>query len=261
MTPAAPPRRRPVTMTLWRLEVVRLVRTHRWIILFGVYVSSGVLGALTARYLSEIIGRFGEGVTIVAPDPRPADGIIQFVGNASQLGLLAVVVVAAAALTLDAKPELAAFLRTKVTRPGLLVLPPYAVTTAGAVAALVAGTAIAWALTGALLGPLPAGAVLAGTGYGALYLAFAVAVVAVVAGYTRSQAATVFGALGVLLVFPILGTLQPLQPWLPSGLLTAVAPLVEGSPAAEHARAAVVTLAATACLLLHAARRIERRDL
>lgn len=248
-------------MTLWRLEVIRLVRTHRWIILFGVYVSSGALGALTARYVSELIERFGAGMTIVAPDPRPADGITQFVGNASQLGLLAVVVVAASALTLDAKPELAAFLRTKVARPGLLVLPPYAVTTAGAVAALAVGTAIAWALTGVLLGALPTGAVLVGTGYGALYLAFAVAVVAVVAGYTRSQAATVFGALGVLLLFPILGTLQPLQPWLPSGLLTAVVALVQGTPAAEYVRAVVVTVVATAALLMLAVRRLERREL
>lgn len=261
MTPTAPTRSKHPTMTLWRLEVARLVRTHRWIILFGVYVASGAFGAVSARYLSEIIERFGAGMTIVAPDPRPADGVIQFVGNASQLGVLAVVVVAASALTLDAKPELAAFLRTKVARPGLLVLPPYAVTAAAAVGALAAGTAVTWALTGVLLGPLPAGAVLVGTGYSALYLAFAVAVVAVVAGYTRSQAATVFAALGVLLAFPILGTLQPLQPWLPSGLLTALAPLAEGAPAADHARAALVTVASTAALLLLAARRTERREL
>lgn len=248
-------------MTLWRLEVIRLVRTHRWIILFGVYAAAGTLGALTARYVSELIERFGAGMTVAVPDPRPADGVIQFVGNASQLGLLAVVVVAASALTLDAKPELAAFLRTKVARPGLLVLPPYAVTTAGAVAALVVGTAITWALTGVLLGPLPTGPMLVGTAYGALYLAFAVAVVAVVAGYTRSQAATVFGALGVLLLFPILGTIQPLQPWLPSGLLTAVAALVEGTPAAEYARAAVVTVVATAALLGLAVRRLDHREL
>lgn len=248
-------------MTLWRLEVARLLRTHRWMILFGVYALFGALGPVTARYINEILERFGEGMAITAPDPRPVDGIIQFVANASQLGLLAVVVVAASALTLDAKPELAAFLRTKVPKPGLLIVPPYAVTVAGAVAALATGTVIAFVLTGTLIGALPTWPIVLGTVFGALYLAFAVAVVAIIAGYTRSQATTVFGALGILLVFPILGTVDPVQPWLPSGLLTAVAALVEGVPAGEFTRAVVVTTLATAGGLALAARRFERREL
>lgn len=73
-------------------------------------------------------------------------------------------------------------------------------TTAASVASLVLGRAIAWVLTGVLIGPLPVGAMLVGTVYGALYLAFAVAVVALVAGYARSQVTTVFAAIGVLLL-------------------------------------------------------------
>jgi len=38
-------------MSLWRLEVLRLWRTQRWLILLAVFVSLGVLGPLTARYL------------------------------------------------------------------------------------------------------------------------------------------------------------------------------------------------------------------
>jgi ABC-2 type transport system ATP-binding protein len=248
-------------MTLWKLELARLVRTHRWMIVFGVFGLFAVLGPVTARYFNEILARFGEGVTIVAPDPRPVDGLIQFVSNASQLGLLAVVVVAAAALTLDAKPELAAFLRTKVTRPGFLVVPPYAVTAVVAIAALAAGTGVAWALTEALIGPLPAGRVVLGTVLGALFLGFAVAVVALVAGYTRSQAATVFGALGLLLLLPIVGIVDPVQPWLPSTLLTAVVALVEGVAATEFIRSALVTIVATTALLALAVRRFEQREL
>lgn len=261
MTAAAPRTGRRRTMTLWRLESARLLRTHRWMILLGVYTFFGALGPLTARYINEIMERFGEGITVTASAPRPVDGIVQFVSNASQLGLLAVVVVAASALSLDAKPELAAFLRTKVSRPGLLVLPPFAVTVAAAVAALAVGTGVAWALTHSLIGALPPAQMLLGTVLGALYLAFAVAVVAVVAGYARSQATTVFGALGILLVFPILGALDPLHPWLPSSLLTAVAALVDGAPAADFARAAAVTAVATGVLVAGGARRLERREL
>ena len=248
-------------MTLWRLERVRLLRTHRWMILFGVFALTGVLGALGARYMNELVERFAGEVTIVAPDPRPVDGIIQFVSNATQLGVLAVVVVAAGALTVDAKPELAAFLRTKVTRAAILLVPAYTVTAVATVAALVVGTALTWVLTEALIGPLPAGSVLVGTLYGALFYVFAVAVVAAVAGYTRGQAATVFGALGALLLLPIVGIIDPVAAWLPSRLATAVAALVEGAPAGEFTRAAVVSVVATVALLALAAHRLERREL
>jgi ABC-2 type transport system permease protein len=261
MTTLTQRRGRQTTMTLWRLEVARLARTHRWMILFGVYAFFGALGALSARYINEIVERFGGGREVVVPDPRPVDGIIQFVSNAGQLGLIAVVVVAASALTLDAKPELAAFVRTKVSRADRLILPPYVVTVAAAAAALAVGTAIAWVLTDALIGPLPAWPIVLGTVHGALYLAFAVAVVAVVAGYTRSQAVTVFGALGVLLLFPVVAVIDPAQPWMPSTLLTAVAAMVEGVPAAEFTRSLVVTVIAVAGLLGLAARRVERREL
>lgn len=258
---SAPTRDRPAPMTLWRLERLRLLRTHRWMLLVGVYGVLAVLSAVTARYLRELMARFGEGMTIEGADPRPADGIGQFVSNTSQLGVLAVVVVATGALALDAKPELAAFLRTKVSRAAVLLVPAYAITTAGAVVALVIGTAVVWALTHVLIGPLPAGPMAVGTMYGALYLAFAVAVVAAVAGFTRSQTATVFGALGVLLLLPVAGTVDAVGVWLPSELLGAVAALVDGAPAGDFARAAVVSVTATAALLALAAWRLERREL
>jgi ABC-2 type transport system permease protein len=248
-------------MTLWRLEVLRLVRTHRWMILFGVYAFFGVLGPVTARYFNEIMERFAGEVTIVAPDPRPADGIIQFISNASQLGVLALVVVAAAALSLDTKPELAAFLRSKVTRPGRLLLPPYTTTVVAAALALAIGTLVAATMTTALIGPLPFWPIVAGTLFGVAYLGFAVAVVAWVAGFTRSQATTVFGALAILVVLPIVSIVDRVEPWLPSTLVGAVAAMVEGDAASEFGPALMVTLVAAVTLTILAMRRLERREL
>ena len=79
-------------MSLWSLELLRLARTHRWMIVFGVYGFFAITGPLMARYFNEIIARFGGDVTVIAPDPRPVDGLAFFLDNASQLGLLAVVV-------------------------------------------------------------------------------------------------------------------------------------------------------------------------
>jgi hypothetical protein len=143
----------------------------------------------------------------------------------------------------------------------VLLLPRFVTTSAAAVLALLTGTVLAWALTASLIGPLPAGPLLLGTLYGALYHVFAVSVVAAVAGFTRSQATTVLASLGALLAFPLLAIIPVLRPWLPSELLAAVVPIVQGAPAADFLRSAIVTVAAIAVLLGLAVRRFGSREL
>jgi ABC-2 type transport system permease protein len=249
-------------MTLWRLELLRLLRTNRWMILFGVYLFFAVTGPLTAAYMEEIFARFGgEGMAVAFPDPRPLDGIVQYIANASQLGLLAVVIVGAGALAIDARPEVAAFLRTRVERASTLLIPRYVVTTLAAVAALVAGTAVAWVLTEAVIGALPAGPMVVGTLYGSAYLVFAVAVLAAVSGFMRSQTTAVFATLVLLLTLPLVGMLPTVGAWLPSHLVGAVAALIEGAPVGDYLRALTVTVVATAALLAVAVQRFGRREL
>ena len=46
-------------MNLWRLEYLRLLRTYRVWILLGIFGFFAVLGPATAKYLPEIVERFG----------------------------------------------------------------------------------------------------------------------------------------------------------------------------------------------------------
>jgi ABC-2 type transport system permease protein len=134
-------------MTLWKLEVLRLVRTRRVVALLGVYVLFGLFGPLAARYLSEILDLAGgdlEGATIVLPDPVPADGMIQYVSNASQIGTLVAVVVAAGSLAFDAIPEMGIFLRTRVPRVVTILTPRLVVVAVATVAAFTLGSLMAW---------------------------------------------------------------------------------------------------------------------
>ncbi len=248
-------------MSLWRLELLRMIRTHRWTVLIGVYLFLGVTGPITGRYIGEILENFGGDMVVQMPDPRPLDGIVQFISNATQLGLLAVVIVAASALAIDARVEVAAFLRTRVDHPRRLLWPRYAIVTATTVLALILGTAAAWGLTAVLLGALPTGAMLLGTAYGILYLAFAVAVVALVGALARGMLPTVFAALGILIVLPIIGVLPPVEPWLPSHLVSAVIDMVDGAPASDYLRAAGVTLMLIPALLVVAGERLRAREL
>jgi ABC-2 type transport system permease protein len=248
-------------MNLWRLEWLRLIRTRRLIALLGVYLFFGLTGPLTARYLSQILGSLGtEGVRVEFPDPKPADGIAQFVGNISQIGLLVVVLVAASALAFDARREMAVFLRTRIGSVRAIVLPAYAVTTGAAVAALLLGSLAAWYETGVLLGALPVARMLAGIGFGAVFLAFAVAAVALVAALVRGVLATAGVTLIVLLTMAILGNFGDLGRWLPTTLAGAAAGLVDDTSPDYYLPATVVAVVLTIAALAAAMVLGERRE-
>jgi hypothetical protein len=164
-------------------------------------------------------------------------------------------------MTFDARPEWAAFLRTRAAAMRDLVVPRVVAPTLAAAAALALGTAIAAVVTALLIGGLPVADLMLGTVFGALYLAFAVAVVAVAASIARQTIGTVLLAVGVLLVFPVLQIVGPLEPWLPSKLLGATDALLAGVGIAELVRAAAVTVVAVPLLVWLAIVRLARREL
>lgn len=251
------------TMDLWRLERLRLTRTNRLWLLTGVYAFFGVIGPLSARYLREILTSFGgdQFAGMEIPDPMPADGITQFVSNASQLGLLAVVVVAAGALALDAKPEIGVFLRTRVQGIARLLAPRVVTVTVASVLALVVGTLIAAGLTGVLIGAVDVVPLLVGTAYGAVYLAFAISLTAAVGARASSVLTTVLVTVAVLIVLPIAALFPPVERWVPSELVGAVDLLVRGGPLTDPLPAAVTAAVASAGLLWLATRWLASREL
>ena len=229
-------------MNLWKLEWLRLVRTKRWIALVGVYVFFGLLGPLSARYLGEIVERFGGGVEVTFPPPVPADGMIQYVSNVSQVGLLVAVVVAAGALAFDAKPEMGVFLRTRVQRVWDILVPRLTVSFLAIGIAFVLGALAAWYETVILIGSLPVGGTLAGVGYGLLYLALVVSVVAAAGSRAKNVLGAVAITIVVLLIMPIIGIIEAIGRWLPSHLVGALAGIPGGTTISEYLPAATVTV-------------------
>lgn len=247
---------------LWRLEWLRIVRTRRWIAVLGVFAFFGLLGPVTARYLDTIVESFGtDDVTITLPDPTPADGLAQYVSNASQIGLVVVVVAAAGALAVDQRLEMGIFLRTRVGRASTLLWPRFAAAAALAVAGWLLGVAAAWYETVVLLGAPPAGGVLAGAALGAVYLVFAVAVTALAAGVARTTVGAAVGALVALLALGLLSIAPAVGDVLPGRLLGSLAGLAAGDAVADLLPAAAVTVVLTVVALAGAARLLDRREL
>jgi ABC-2 type transport system permease protein len=243
------------------LEWLRLVRTKRWIALASVYVFFGLLGPLSARYLGEIVERFGGGVEVTFPPPVPADGMIQYVSNVSQIGLLVAVVVAAGSLAFDAKPEMGVFLRTRVPRLWDILVPRLVVSFLAVGASFVLGALAAWYETVVLIGSLPVGGTLAGIGYGSLYLALVVAVVAAAGSRSKNVLGAVLVTIVVLLVMPIVGIVEAIGKWLPSHLVGALAGIPSGMGIDDYLPAAFVTVVLIGLSLWLAVRWSAAREL
>lgn len=248
-------------MTLWRLEWLRLIRTRRLLALVGVYLFFGFLGPFTARYIAEILDRFGGEITVTVPDPVPSDGVAQFAGNASQIGVLVVVAVGAAALTVDALPEMSIFLRTRVASAVRLLLPRLVVVGAAAAGAYVLGALVAWYETAMLIGAPPAGGMIGGMLLAVLYLAFALSVVAVIGTRVRSAVGTIGITVVVLLAMPILGIAETAGRWLPSHLVGAQVGLVDDGSLGDYVPSLLVTLALIPALIGLALRVAATREL
>ncbi len=247
-------------MNLWRVEWLRLWRTRRWLALAGVFLFFGLLGPITAAYMDVILGRLAGDIQVTVPPPTPVAGLEQYMANAMQVGLLVVLAIAAGALAFDTPPERATFYRSRVSGAWPLLAPRYTVMAAAACGAFILGTAGAWYETVILLGPLPVAGMIVGTLLLCLYLAFAVAVVALAAALLRGVLGVIALSAAILLTFPLLGLVPELRPWLPGQLLGALTGLVAGAEPASYLRAAVVTALATAALLPAAAALLQRRE-
>lgn len=248
-------------MTIWRLETLRLLRTMRWVGLLASYLAFGILGPVITRYQEEIFRSVGGGVTIQAPPPTAEQAMASYVGNASQIGLVVTIFIAAGSLAFDAHPEWAAFLRTRVRSMGDLVVPKTLVMAGAASASFALGAIAAWAATVVLIDPVPAAAIIGGILVWALYLAFAVSVVALAAGLTRSAVGAAGITVVVLLAIPIVAEVVPaIRSWSPSTLVGAIVEMVEGGSVTDYARAGLVAVGLSLLAVWGSVRLLGRRE-
>ncbi|HVB44158.1 MAG TPA: ABC transporter [Streptosporangiaceae bacterium] len=266
MSKATPDGRRQAVqasrMNLWRLEWLRLFRTPRALALGAVFVAFGLIEPVFTKYQDRLLAHVGNGIRIYMPPPTPAAALSSYISQASVIGLVVVVSLAAGALSFDAHRGLATFLRTRVRGLWRLVAPRFTVNAAAAAIAYLLGSLAAWYETQVLIGSLPAAAMLGGILCGAVYLTFAVAVTTLAASIARSTLPAVAIALAVLLVLPVVGTFRSIENWLPSTLLRAPVDLVSGTHQLPHYLPTLaVTVAVTAVALTIAVRRLGAREI
>jgi ABC-2 type transport system permease protein len=248
-------------MNLWRLEWLRLIRTPRALALGAVFIAFGLIEPVLTKYQNKLLAHAGHGVRIYVPPATPAAALSSYIGEASQIGLIVVVVLAAGAFSFDSRRGLATFLRTRVASLWQLALPRFAVNAAAAAVGYLLGTLAAWYETQLLIGALPVAGMLAGVLCGSIYLAFAVAVTALAASVARGTLGTVGITLAILLALPIAGTFHTIDAWLPSTLVNAPVDLLTGAHHLPHYLPTFgVTIVGAAAALTLAVRRLAARE-
>ncbi|MFD3688460.1 ABC transporter [Nocardiopsis sp. NPDC058631] len=251
---------------LYRNEIRRMTRTHSLTGLLVFFAFFGAASPLLAFLLPDLMAAMEgvegvqPGMSGLLPEATPVAAIGSYVENAQTLGVLFVLLVAAAGLALDGSPGRSTFYRVRVFGPTALVLPRFAVPAAAAVASYTVGVLVAWAVTLLLIGELPLGATLAGALFTGLFLVFAVAVTALVASRFRGLPSTVGFSVVALVLLLLLGQLPVVGEWSPTTLVAAQAALPGGVPAADFLPAAVSALVGTAVLLALAVRGFGSRE-
>lgn len=246
-------------MNLWKLEWLRMIRTFRFLIIPGLFVVSGILGPVLARFLPDLIKEVGGGVEITLPDPTPYEGIVQYLGNVEQLGLLGVAILAAMTVAFDAKREIAVFLRSRASVPSILT-PRLVSIYLLAVVSVALGTAVAIAMTELLLGTPPISDVVIGAALYALYLAFVIAVVTAISSFIRSVLVTSIISVVALIISGILTLIPGIGAWLPSELSGATIALMGGGDF-TYMGSMLVTVAVCAGLIWLSMYRLDQREI
>ena len=242
-------------MTVWRLERLRLLRTRRALVLGANFLLLGLASPVLTYFLPDLVKNAGnDGVQIIIPKQTAVDGIASYTGNLDQLATLIVIVVAASTLCLDAHPILAAFYRTRLKGPALL-LPRYLTVAAATLATLVLGTLGAWYETAVLLGSVNAPDLLAGLALEALWFILVIAVVAAYSALIRGVAGTVGAVVGTLLG---LAAIPALKSWLPTRLADGLVLVLKHQP--HPWRPVLIATLATIALLTFAVHRLGRAE-
>lgn len=258
MSASSPSTRAPLSPM--RVELLRLWRTRRLIGLLVAYAFFGFTNPFIARYAAEILGSAMKGgqMQITVATPVPADGMVSYVNNALQIGLMVGLAMLVSACALDASYPLAIFYRTRRRDLWTLLAPRLAVSLAAMTLGFTVGMAAAWYETAVLIGtPSGAGVLrlwIAGTCYQVAFGALAFLLTSIV----RSVGMTTAIAIVLVLVSSILATWPDIARWSPVGL-TDYTGIYAGTTSMLPAIG--ISLAASAVAIVAGTIIVQRRDL
>lgn len=213
-----------LAFTSAQIEVRRLTRSGLLIGLVAVFGFFGLSGPALALAMPDILKAAAgtEQLTIEAAAATPMDGIALFNQSAMQLGLILAVVVAITSLGWDARPGSSIFYRTRVRRLALLTVPRLVVCWLAVIGSYIMALLLAAGLTAGFIGQIHITLIVTVGFASAIYLIMAMSIGYLVMTLTRRTAAAIAASAMLMLLLPLLNSVESVGAWAPTSLLLAV---------------------------------------
>ena len=249
--------------TLLAKEIRELWRTWKAIIFLAVFLITGMISPLLAKYTPELlkaIPNVPAGLADFIPTPTLADAVLQYIKNTGQFGILLVLILTMGVMVQEKERGTAAMLLTKPVRRSAVILAKWLAGMGLIVAGLIVDALGCLAYTAVLFAPLPFGAFWTMNLLLAVYFGVYLSLALLASTLARTQAVAAGGAFGGLVILLILGSIPGIGDYAPAMLSNWGGSLVTGGtvsawPALGIALGLIVLMMLFACL------RFEREEI
>jgi ABC-2 type transport system permease protein len=191
-------------LLLVRKDLLQAWRTFRLpaLILTGVFFA--LLEPLTAKFMPQILGLFGdqyEGLADIIPEMGPAEALLSFCGDLTQIVALVLIIVAMGAVALERERGISAWVLTRPVDRGAYLWSKYLALLIGMIITVAVSGALAITYTASLFGSVPLSGALWALLFIAIFLMLILAVTVCASAFFRSQLAA--GGIGLAFLFAI----------------------------------------------------------
>jgi ABC-2 type transport system permease protein len=203
---------------LFKKEIREQIRTHRFLIVGGVFLFFGLTTPLTLKYLPEIIKMAGETMQITIPPPTALQSLTEFAGTILQLGVLMLILVSMGAIANEYKNGTVLLTLSKSVTRGAFVTAKMAALSLNLVASLLVSGLVCYGYSVWLIGAADLGNFMLQNGLMALFLLFSVSLTLVFSSLFRSGLAAGGLAMAVIVFQAVLASLPVIGNYLPGKL-------------------------------------------
>lgn len=214
-------------------EIAETVHTWRIWVLPGFLLFSAVTAPLITYFmptLVDVLGGQGAGLSIQVPDPTAAAAYVEFLGNLTELVMLALVIAYGGIVSSEVRSGTGALTLAKPLSRTAFVLAKWLSQLGVIAVAGAAATAICIGVTAALLGVGPAAALAAAAGLWFAFAGLLLSAMVLLSIALRAPAAASGAGVGVYISLAVLGQFELISESSPAGLTSAGVALVLGEP-------------------------------
>jgi ABC-2 type transport system permease protein len=231
-------------------EIKEQIRTHRLLIVAGIFIFFGLATPLLQKYLPQIIQLSGETVPVEIPPPTPAQTVISYAGTIGELGLLMAVLIAMGAIANELRQGTAVMALSKPVSRSAYVSAKLVAMSLTFLVSLVVASLFCFAYTYWLIGTADAISFLQLNLLLALFLVFCLSVTLLFSSLFKSSLPAGGLAIGVLILLAILGAIPAVGNVFPSKLLNWGESLVKGQGESYWAALGISLALVFLCLFL-----------